>query len=315
MNAEPATLSSLSADYLDWRRSLNMSPTTVRNCFYNLKSFLAWLDERYQVRAPDRLTTRQLEAWQRHLAERTSNRRLPMKPRSINKRIEDLRGFLKYLVMLDHLRPALLDALHTVKTPKTLPSSVLVHAQVRKLLSRVPTGTAEGYRDRAMLEVLYSSGVRVGELLGLDVGDVDFKNRTMRVHGKGGKDRVVPIGRTALRYLQSYVTAVRPFILRDRAEKAVFLGKSGERLPYHIFRQLVHAHADRAGIDINVTPHTFRRSCTTELIRGGANMYHVKELLGHESLDTLKHYARLTIIDLQKTHAKCHPRERNADQR
>ena len=102
-------------------------------------------------------------------------------------------------------------------------------------------------------------------------------------------------------------------LLRDRAEKALFLGRDGRRLSYHSFRRIVISVAKQANLDEHVTAHTFRRSCTTELIRSGANMYHVKELLGHESLDTLKHYAKLTITDLKKTHEKYHPREKEGD--
>jgi site-specific recombinase XerD len=91
----------------------------------------------------------------------------------------------------------------------------------------------------------------------------------------------------------------------------LFLNRKGKRLPYFTFLQHVHSIADKLGFEITVTPHTFRRSCTTELVRGGANLYHVKELLGHETLETLKHYARLNITDLKKTHERCHPRERD----
>jgi len=141
---------------------------------------------------------------------------------------------------------------------------------------------------------------------------VDFKNRTMMVTGKGDKQRVVPIGRTALRHLETYLAAIRPYLLCDRTQTALFLNHKGARLKYKAFLKCVHIHSRRMGYT-DVTPHTFRRSCTTELIRGGANMYHVKELLGHESLDTLKHYTKLTINDLKKTHEKCHPRERDSD--
>src|SRR6056297_3397512 len=186
----------------------------------------------------------------------------------------------------------------------------------KKMLQREPRAfsiisTTNRRRDRAMLELLYSTGIRAGEVLALDVARVDLKNATATVYGKGRKERVVPIGKTALRYTESYLTAVRPFLLRDRTEQAVFLDPKGERLPYHCFRRLVHKYADALGIAVNVTPHTFRRSCTTELLRSGANMYHVKDLLGHESLDTLKHYAKLTITDLRATHRQCHPRERS----
>ena len=113
-------------------------------------------------------------------------------------------------------------------------------------------------------------------------------------------------------FLENYVRAcVRSCLRAIPAEPALFLDERASRLPYHTLRRLVHACAQRAGLDVNVTPHTFRRSCTTELLRGGADMYHVKELLGHESLDTLKHYARLTIPDLKKAHQRCHPRERD----
>lgn len=95
----------------------------------------------------------------------------------------------------------------------------------------------------------------------------------------------------------------------------MFLDAQGSRLPYHRFRLIVRSAARHVGTPINVTPHTFRRSCTTEMLRSGANMYHVKELLGHETLDTLKHYARLTITDLKATHAKCHPREKDGHTR
>jgi integrase/recombinase XerD len=182
--------------------------------------------------------------------------------------------------------------------------------QVKKLLGVIDTTAPDGYRDRTILELLYSTGIRVGELIGLNCEDVDYPNTTMLVNGKGDKQRVVPIGRTALRYLESYTKAVRGFLVRNPAEPALFLNGHGERIKRFTIAQHLHRYAARAGLDVNVTPHTFRRSCTTELIRSGANFYHVKELLGHESLDTVRHYAKLTIQDLKATHAKCHPRER-----
>ena len=164
---------------------------------------------------------------------------------------------------------------------------------------------------RTMLEILYSSGIRIGELLGLNMQDVDFNNGTALVTGKGRKQRVVPIGRTALKYLEGYIKAVRPHQVKDKADKAIFIDEMGRRMPYFTFRKRLVESAEKLGLDVHVTAHLFRRSCTTELLRGGAGMYHVKELLGHESLDTLKHYAKLTITDLKQTHRKCHPREKD----
>ena len=206
---------------------------------------------------------------------------------------------------------ASLRGLVYIKEPQLLPTSVLNHGQMRELLSSIQTSDPEAYRNRAMLELLYSAGLRAGELLGLNVGDVDLASGTAIVLGKGNKQRVVPVGRTARRVLESYLRGVRPFLMREPGEQALFLTRAGQRMPYHAFWRMVHHYIAKAELPGQVSPHTFRRSCTTELIRGGANIYHVKELLGHESLDTLKHYAKLNIQDLKETHRKCHPRERD----
>jgi integrase/recombinase XerD len=297
-------------EYLERNRSLNFSACTIRQSRYCGKVFLRWLEACHQITAPERLRARHLHAWQKHLSARTTARGALLKARSVNKHVETLKGFLKYLGDAGLAPKALAETLQYVKEPLFLPGSVLSHEQMRKLLGLVSTDTPDGYRLRTMLEVLYSSGIRVAELLGMNMADVDFKNATARVTGKGRKERVVPVGKTALQYLQNYIRAVRSAAVKDGQEQAVFVDSLGRRFPYYTFRRAVKACARKAGLSIEVTPHTFRRSCTTELLRGGANMYHVKELLGHESLETLKHYAKLTITDLKATHEKCHPRER-----
>jgi site-specific recombinase XerD len=299
-------------DYFDWRRSLMLSPETISKNKYGIKPFLTWLETTYQITTPEGIYKDHLFEWQKHIAGMKNRQGHPIKPRTINTYNEGIKGFLTWLADNGHIRKSYPDMVRYVKKPITLPGSILPHAKMRKMLSAIPTGDLLGYRDRAMLELLYSSGVRSAELLGLNTFDVDFKNRTMMVTGKGSKQRVVPIGRTAMRHLETYIKAVRPYLLRDRRQNALFLNHKGGRLKYRAFLKCVHTHSRRLGYD-DVSPHTFRRSCTTELVRGGANMYHVKELLGHESLDTLKHYTKLTINDLKKTHEKCHPRERDSE--
>jgi integrase/recombinase XerD len=298
-------------EHLAHLQALNFSPCTIRQSRYCVGVFLRWLEERHRLESPECLRARHLQAWQKQLAERTNLKGQPLKARSINKHVETVKGFLKYLAETGLVAKHLAAVLQCVKEPFFLPGSVLPHEQMRKLLDNVCPDTPDGYRLRTMLEVLYSSGIRVAELLGLNLGDVDFKNGTARVLGKGRKERVVPLGKTALQYLESYIKAVRALAVKDGNEQALFVDSLGRRFPYYTFRRVLHACAKKAGIKIVVTPHTFRRSCTTELLRGGANMYHVKELLGHESLETLRHYAMLTITDLKATHAKCHPREKD----
>ena len=291
-------------------RSLNYSPATERTCSFILLRFCRWLAAA-GVHAPDRLRGQHLDNWHDALTARLNGAGKPLKARSVNKEIEVVTGFLRFLMEAGLVPPALARRLKYVKEPHMLPGSVLTHTQARRLLDSVSTDTADGYRNRTMIELLYSSGIRSAELLGLDLGDLDLASRTAVVLGKGRKQRVVPYGATAAGFMETYIQVIRSHFLRDASETAMFLNSLGRRLPYYSLRRIVHACSEGAGLDINVTPHTFRRSCTTELLRSGANMYHVKELLGHESLDTLKHYARLTITDLKKTHAKCHPRERD----
>ena len=298
--------------WLDHQRSLRRSATHLRVSRYNVLAWLRWLQESHAVVTADRLRVEQMEAWIKHLVSHRTAKGLPLKPTSVNKRIEGARAFLAWLAGHGLAPSSFLAALSYVAQPKLLPTSVLTHAQMRRALATLDGSTPEGIRDRAMLEMLYSSGLRAAELLGLDVRDVDLDNATALVMGKGSKQRVVPIGRTALRHLESYLKGVRPFLLKTNpAQPALWLNCRGERVLYPVLLRRVHEHLRNAGLPATVTPHTFRRSCTTELIRGGANLWHVKELLGHENLDTLRHYAKLTIADLKKTHAKCHPRERD----
>ena len=313
MNA-PVTLRDLLEEFLLHGRTRNFRPRTIDSYRAECTRFLDWLESRHRVVMPDQLRRSNLDAWLRHLSTHRTPDGLPLTIKTVAMRIAVLRTFLKYLAVRAYILGTLPDVLLAPKVPQTLPLSVLTHAQVKKLLTSVRTDTPRGVRDRAILELLYSSGLRSCEITGLNVGDVDLHAATAKVTGKGGKERVVPIGRSALRWVETYIRAVRPFVTRtDPNEQALFIGREGTRLLYAGLRFMVHAYADRLGFDLNVTPHTFRRSCTTELIRGGANMYHVKELLGHESLDMLKPYTRLTIQDLKKTHEKTHPREQDAD--
>jgi site-specific recombinase XerD len=309
------TLFELLDDYLQYEKSLNYSETTTRSGFYNIRWFLKWASSTWGVVSPDQLRTKHLEAWQKHLSVYVTSKGHPLKPRSVNKKIECVQGFLKRLAIQGYVPAAFSQAISQVKQPKVLPGNLLAHQQMRKLLASLQAGTPEGYRDRTILELLYSSGIRAAEVLGLNIEHVDYRNGTAKVTGKGSKDRVVPVGRTALNCIESYVKAVRPYLLKNRTEKALFLDAKGKRFPYHQLRRMILRNTKKAGISITITPHAFRRSCATEMVRGGAGMYHIKEMLGHESLDTLTDYAKLTITDLKAAHAKCHPREKDGTEK
>ncbi len=310
--AKIKTLRDLLNDFLEHGRTRNFRPRTIDSYRTECTRFLNWLESRYDVTTADRLRRSHLDSWLRHLTDHRTARGLPLTVKTIRMRIAVLRTFLKYLAVRAYILGSMPDVLLAPKEPQTLPMSVLTHAQVKKLLTAVHTDTPQGIRNRAILELLYTSGIRAAEVLALDVGDVDLHAATAKVTGKGGKERVVPIGKSAMRWVETYIKGVRPFVTRDDPdEQGLFISYQGVRLTYSGLRRVIHVHTEPLGFDVHVSAHTFRRSCTTELIRGGANMYHVKELLGHESLDMLKPYTKLTIQDLKKTHEKTHPRERD----
>jgi len=305
------TLHDMLSEYIEHLESLNYSKVTRKTAFYNNASFIRWLGTTHNVDTPQALRKAHLEGWQRHLFLRRSTKGMPLKPRSVNKKIESVKGMLKFLVRSGYVQRNTTDVLKYVKQPKVLPAGVLDNSEMKRFLGKIDTSGINGYRDRAILELMYSCGLRAGEIVNLNLGDVNFVHALAKVTGKGNKERMVPIGKTALRFLETYIKAVRSFMLLDGPKEALFINSKGKRLQYHTLRTIVLQYAQKANLKEHITTHSFRRSCATEMIRGGANLYHVKDLLGHEDLQSLKHYTKLTINDLRKTHAKCHPRERS----
>jgi len=302
-------LCELQHDFFEHQEATGSSVGTVNRQKVALRLFLHFLQEQ-QVFYVQTLTPKHLHAFQQWLNQRKTWRGTPMKPAAINTVLKGVRGFLYYLNDIGCLRQPLAPHLQFIREPKLLPESVLTHAQVRKLLRSINTTTPDGIRDRAAIELLYSSGIRVGELEKLRLQDLDMERGVARVIGKGSKERIVPIGETALKWLRSYLNGVRPFAMQGQQE-AVFINARGERMRQRTLQERIRKYAQVLKVDFPVTPHTFRRSCTTELVKSNANLYHIKQLLGHEGFETLHRYAKLNISDLQKTHAKCHPRERD----
>jgi len=303
------TLYNLLDEHLEHLESLNYSAKTIQEKYYICVKFIQYLERFFQISTADRLRKSYLFAWQKHLYGIRTKDGMPLKPRTINKKIEVIKGFLRFLAVRGYVLKTLIDAVSYIKEPKMLPTGIMTNAQTSKVLRQPDTDTLLGCRDRTIMELMYSSGLRSGEIVSMHTGSVDFKNGTVRVMGKGSKERLVPVGKTALRYLETYLKAIRPYLLIKGEKKAFFINYRGREFRYSALLEMVHKYRKQAKIDVYITPHSFRRTCATELIRGNANIYHVKEILGHESLETLKHYTKLTIMDLRKTHAKCHPRE------
>ena len=203
------------------------------------------------------------------------------------------------------------DAAREVKPPtppRRLPKALPVD-DVLRLLDTPPGDGPGGLRDRALLELLYSTGARISEAVGLDLDDVDAVERVVRLDGKGGKQRLVPIGRPALDALDAYLVRARPDLAaRGRGTPAVFLNLRGGRLSRQSAWNTLKVAAEQAGITAAVSPHTLRHSFATHLIEGGADVRVVQELLGHASVTTTQIYTLVTVTTLREVYATAHPR-------
>ena len=185
------------------------------------------------------------------------------------------------------------------------------HAKVMKLLEQpAKLSTPEARRDKAMLHLLYASGMRVSELISLNLGDVDTEGDTVRCFGKGQKERIIPIYRQAALAVEEYLKDARPHLARSDAEKAMFLNRRGERLTRQGFWQILKGHAKAAGLEEEITPHTLRHSFATNMLSGGADLRSVQELLGHANISTTQVYTHLTSEHVRRSYEKSHPRAR-----
>lgn len=194
------------------------------------------------------------------------------------------------------------------KIGKSLPKPVSI-GQVRQLLEQpAKLDTPEAKRDKAMLELLYASGMRVSELVSLDIGDVDIQGGYVRCFGKGHKERMIPIYPQAAQSVKEYIEQVHPQIARSPVEKALFLNLRGDRLTRQGFWQILKGYAKSAGLEADVTPHTLRHSFATHMLNGGADLRSVQELLGHANISTTQVYTHLTSEHVRRTYEKAHPR-------
>jgi integrase/recombinase XerD len=232
----------------------------------------------------------------------------PYRATSVVRALSSVRAFHRFLLREGKISSDPTAAVIRPKLPRSLPKPLSVDDVARVLAH--PDRSAKGLRDRAVLETLYGAGLRISELVGLDVDDADLEEGSVRVLGKGGKERDVPIGRYARDAISAYLTRVRPQIATPRSRSALFLNLRGGRLTRQGCTGIVQQHAAGAGIRTKVSPHTFRHSFATHLLEGGADVRVVQELLGHASVATTQVYTLVTREHLREVYFTSHPRAR-----
>jgi len=227
---------------------------------------------------------------------------------TIARKVAATRSFFSFMVAEGLIKEKPSRNIDSPKIGRPLPKPISI-SQVRRLLEQ-PTklGAPEAERDTAMLQLLYASGMRVSELVSLDSGDVDLKEGYVRCFGKGNKERLIPIHRSAVAAVTEYLEKSRPHLAHDDDQRALFLNHRGERLTRQGLWQILKGYAKEAGLEKEVTPHTLRHSFATHMLSGGADLRAVQELLGHANISTTQVYTHLTTEHVRRAYEKSHPR-------
>lgn len=226
---------------------------------------------------------------------------------SIARRLAAWRSFYRYLGREGLVERNPLRGVFSLKPEKRLPH-FLFREECSALVESAKDNHPLALRDRALIEVLYGSGIRVGELVTLDMENVDLGGSHLIVMGKGSKERAVPLGRYALNALNLYFDAARPVLIRGKSEEAVFVNFKGFRLSDRGVRKIIKKYVNKLGMHSTVSPHTLRHSFATHLLEGGADLRAVQEMLGHKNLSTTQVYTHLTKERLKEVYLRSHPR-------
>lgn len=228
-------------------------------------------------------------------------------PASVARKLSSLRSFFQYWVKKEKIAQNPAKAIHSPKLPKRLPKFLNVD-EVFALLDVPGSDDVRGRRDKAILELLYSCGLRVSELVGLNVDQVDLENRLVRVFGKGGKERLVPVGKKASQKMDHYFKLRDSIVKKDKDSGAVFLNVRGERLSVRSIQRLVDDTIKKCGLSKEVSPHVLRHTFATHLLNAGADLRSIQELLGHASLSTTQKYTHVNLDQLMKVYDRAHPK-------
>lgn len=224
---------------------------------------------------------------------------------SIGRKLSAVRSLYRFLGREGTITESPILLLPAPRTRRTLPN-VLTIDEIESLIEAPDLVTPLGRRDRCLFEVLYATGMRVSELLNVRLQDIDWTDRTIRVLGKGAKERMVLLGDLAVDALERYIHDARQLLLGDRSSDALFLSRLGQPLSVRRFHLILQEHLQTAGIDKRVTPHTLRHSFATHLLEGGADLRSVQELLGHESVSTTQVYTHVSQAYIREIYARAH---------
>jgi len=304
----------LSFGFTEHMKVKNYAKATLAAYSQQIQSFFDYLKEN-EITDIKRVTRDILKAYQLKITEHRDNGK-GYTTSTISVKIRAVKRFFEYLESSSYI---LVNPAEYIKEPKKenrLPRVILTEDEVRKILDQPNLSTRVGIRDRTVLEVFYSTGIRLEEMINLTIFDCDLQGGMLRVNkGKFAKDRVVPLGRHAVKFLREYITHVRPYFTKKvwstAGQRILFLNKFGSPLSTQVAAIMVRTYARKAGIKKKVSPHVFRHTFATELVRNGADITAVQKMLGHSTLSITHIYTRVAGVEVKQTHREHHPREKD----
>lgn len=289
--------------------SLGLAKGTRCRYYYEIPKFLEFLRGQ-NLSSMAGLTRDHLQQYWLETFNKRTRKGKPLSRSHLANRLGAVVGFVKFLVRNDYL---LLDVSVGLSFPKrglTLPRTILSESETLRLLHGPDIEQSLGLRDRAIMELLYGTGIRNSELRCLKLADVDWPRHMVRiVQGKGSKDRWVPLGEEAEIWLEEYLERARPRLARADSGQTIFLTRTGRLLSVHSLADLVGRWAAKVGLEKRITPHCLRHSCATHMLKRGAGLRQLQVMLGHESVNTTQTYTRVELSDLRKALTRYHPRE------
>jgi integrase/recombinase XerD len=305
--AERSELEKMHRKYNQWMLSHHYSPGTIKNNGYYLSSFVEWCHDR-GISRPQEVTREMLEHYQGQLTRSRKKTGEIYSAEYISRILTTIRGFFKWLAKNRHILYNPASELELPRVAKHIPRNIMSKAEVEAVMMQLDLSSRLGLRDRAILETLYSTGIRRFELCRLICGDIFIDTGVVLVReGKGRKDRMVPIGERALAWIEKYKNDLRPALVTRSDERVLFLTKLGKPLSPRSLSNLVRECVKASGIDKEGSCHMFRHTMATLMLENGADIRYIQQILGHSSLDTTQIYTRVSIKKLKEVHTATHP--------
>jgi integrase/recombinase XerD len=311
---DPQGMAVLLDKFLEWMRVTNYSSQTVDNRKLYLSYFIIWAEERGLTR-PNEITKPILERYQRFLYHYRKADGNPLSFRSQSSRLVPVRAWFKWLTKNNHILYNPASELELPRLERRLPKHVLTIRESEAVLAVPNVTDSLGLRDRAILETLYSTGIRRMEVVNLKLYDMDVDRGTLMVRqGKGKKDRMVPIGKRAIGWIEKYITEVRPRLIVDPNDVTLFLTHLGEGFTTNRLTQMVREYVDAADIGKRGSCHLFRHTMATLMLENGADVRFIQAMLGHAKLETTQIYTQVSIRKLKEIHEATHPAKMNREE-